>query len=251
MRLALPLALLAALPYTTHAQELDDADKERGWSAKAEFGLAIASGNADSETANGKFAFVRDGGRWFYGLNAAGLRAKADDDLSANRFELGGKYGYKFTPRAYWFGSFRHDRDDFAAYEWQTIFSTGLGYTLVDSDTTSLVIEGGPGLRRTQPIEALVGVPPVAVPVDAESDTVLRASLLFSHELTDTTTIGNDLLVESGGGNTFVQNDLGVAVQMSERFALKAGYQLRRNSEVPVGVSRTDRLFTTNLVVGF
>jgi putative salt-induced outer membrane protein YdiY len=38
---------------------------------------------------------------------------------------------------------------------------------------------------------------------------------------------------------------------MSERLALKAGYELRHTTEVPVGIEKTDTVFTTNLVVGF
>ncbi len=247
MRLT-PLVLavsLGALPLFAQAAE------KRGWSGEAEFGLAVASGNSESETVNGKFAFNRDADEWFYNLNAAALRAKADDSLSANRYEIGGKYGYKFGERLYLFGSFRYDRDDFASYDWQTILSTGVGYRFIDSEATTLVGEFGPGLRRVQPIEVLIGVPPVPVSPDTESDTIVRGSLDFKHQLTASTSIGNLFLVESGGGNTFMQNDLGISVQMSERFALKAGYQLRRNTEVPVGVEKTDRLFTTNLVVGF
>ena len=47
MRLPLTLALLAALPFAAQAEDT------RSWSGTAEFGLAIASGNADSETVNG------------------------------------------------------------------------------------------------------------------------------------------------------------------------------------------------------
>lgn len=251
MRLPPTLVLLAALPAVAHAAGSAPTRDDRGWSGQAEFGLAIASGNADSETANGRFTFTREARRWFYTLNAAALRTKAEEQLSANRFELGGKYGYKFTDRAYLFGSFRHDRDDFAAYEWQTVFSTGLGYRFIDSERTTLVVEGGPGVRRVQPVDLLVGTPPVATPVDAESDAVLRGTVRFEHALGATSRLGNDLLLESGGGNTFLQNELGLTVRMNERYALKAGYQLRRNSRVPAGVENTDRLFTTNLVVGF
>lgn len=248
MRLPLTLALLAALPTAALAQ--DNAD-DRSWSGTAEFGLAIASGNADSETINGKFAFLREEDRWFYGLNAAALRAKADDQLSANRYEAGLKLGYDFTERTYLFGTLRYENDDFASYEYQSIASLGVGYRFVDSERTSLLGEIGPGARRVQPIDALIGTPPVLTPVDAETSSIVRGSLDFKHQLTANTSLTNLLLAESGGGSTFLQNDLGVAVQMSERFALKAGYQVRHTTEVPVGIEKTDTLFTTNLVVGF
>lgn len=248
MRLCLTLTLFAALPSLALAQ---DATDDRSWSGNAEFGLAIASGNADSETINGKFAFVREEDRWFYGLNAAALRAESDDRLSANRYEAGLKLGYDFSPRAYLFGTLRYENDDFASYEYQAIASMGVGYRILDGDRTTLLGEIGPGARRFQPIDELRGTPPVLTSFDAATDSIVRGSLDFKHALTANTTLTNLLLAESGGGSTFLQNDLGVAVQMSERFALKAGYQVRHTTEVPVGIEKTDTLFTTNLVVGF
>ena len=53
------------------------------------------------------------------------------------------------------------------------------------------------------------------------------------------------------GITAFLQNDLGVAVKMSDAFAIKSGFQIRRNSDVGPGVRKTDRLFTTNLVYSF
>jgi putative salt-induced outer membrane protein len=245
MRLPLTLALLAALPLAAHARD------DRSWSGTAEFGLAIASGNADSETINGKFAFLREEDRWFYGLNAAALRAESDDALSANRYEAGLKLGYDFSERSYGFGSIRHENDDFAAYEYQTIAAAGVGYRFVDNGTTSLVGEAGPGLRRWQPVDERLGVPPQRVAFDAETDAIARGSLALKHRLSPTTRLANELLVESGSGSTFLQNDLSLRVRMSERLALKAGYELRHTTDVPEGLEKTDTLFTTNLVVGF
>lgn len=248
MHLRVVLALVAALPAFAHA---DDGRPDRDWSGTAEFGLAIASGNAESETVNGKFAFLREEDRWFYGVNAAALRAESDDQLSANRYDVGLKLGYDFTPRAYTFGSLRYENDDFASYESQLIASAGLGYRFLDGDRTTLVGEIGPGVRRWQPIDAFVGTPPVRTSFDVETDAIARGSLDFKHALTANATLTNLLLAESGGGSTFLQNDLGMAVQMSDRYALKAGYQVRHTTDVPVGVKPTDTLFTTNLVLGF
>jgi putative salt-induced outer membrane protein len=187
MRLPLALALLAALPFAAHAEE------ERSWSGTAEFGLAIASGNADSETINGKFAFLREEDRWFYGINAAALRAESDDQLSANRHEAGLKLGYDFTQRAYLFGTLRHERDDFASYEYQSIASLGAGYRFVNNQRTSLLGEIGPGARRFQPIDARVGTPPAPISFDAETDAIVRGSLTLKHRLSPTTRVANEL----------------------------------------------------------
>lgn len=235
-------AILLALPGLAEA---------KSWSGSAELGLAIASGNADSETLNGKFRFKREMDRWFYTLEAAALRAESNDALSANRYEAGSKFGYRFSEKAYSFGALRHEDDDFAAFRWQTVFSGGFGYAFFDQEDLGLAVEAGPGLRRVQPVDRWVGQPPVAEAIPAETDTVLRGTLAYRQRLGASATLGNDLLVESGGGSAFFKNDLGLTVQMTERLALKAAYQVRYSTEVPETLKKTDTLFTTNLVLGF
>lgn len=54
--------------------------------------------------------------------------------------------------------------------------------------------------------------------------------------------------MEAGEDNTFIQNDTGISVKINAAFSLKAGYQIRRNSETPAGTESVDTLTTVNLV---
>jgi putative salt-induced outer membrane protein len=236
------------------------------WKGTAELGLAVSRGNAESENLNAKLDFTREHEQWLYAVSASALRSKGDvvvigangttstaSVTTANRYEVGGKIGYKVSDRMYVFGSARYDNDDFASYQWQLIASAGVGYQFVKTDTTEFSVEAGPGARRVQPIEVLVTTPPPPrlIEPDAETDLVGRLGANFRHQLTESTELTNVTLVETGGGNTFIQNDTGVSVKLSDRFALKTGLQFRHNSDVPPGVDKTDTLLTTNIVIGF
>lgn len=238
----------------------------RDWTGNGELGLALARGNADSDTVNAKLELKKEDERWLYQVDAAALRASGEVDVleadgtvgrdkvtNASRWQVGGKVGYKYTERMYFVGAARYDNDDFAPYDWQAILSLGVGYKFIDDERTKFSGEVGPGWRRIQPIDVLVETPPPAriVEQDAESDAVLRGTLSYEHKLTETTTLVDSFLLEAGSDNTFIQNDLGVQVQMNERLALKAGLQVRHNTEAPSGVDKTDTLLTTNIVVGF
>ena len=48
--------------------------------------------------------------------------------------------------------------------------------------------------------------------------------------------------------NTFVQNDIGIQVQMTDVLALAAAYSIRYNTDPPLGFGKTDSLTTLNLV---
>jgi putative salt-induced outer membrane protein len=253
-------ALAAALvtPCAAHAGD---------WTGTGEFGLAFARGNAESSTINARFNFKQDADPWLYDFTAGGLRAKGeiitvnpntgairrDSVTNANRFDLGGKVGRRIDDRLYLYGSGRYDRDDFAAFRWQFSSTVGLGYEFIKEERTTLTSEFGLGWRRFQPVDLLViePPPPRLVRPDSEDSMIARLGVDFSHTLTETTDVVNKLVVESGDGKTFAQNDLGVSVKINERFALRTGFQLRHNSDAPPGVASTDRLLTTNIVVGF
>jgi putative salt-induced outer membrane protein len=256
-RLAIALVVLAASPSVTEAQE---------WAGAGELGLALARGNADSDTINAKLELKKEDDRWLYQIDASALRASGEVDVTeangsvgrdkvtnASRWQLGGKAGYKYTDRMYLFGAARYDNDDFAPYEWQAIVSAGVGYRFIDTETTRFAGEAGPGWRRIQPIDVLVTTPPPAdlIAQDAESDAVLRGTLAYEHKLTATTTLVDNFLIEAGSDNTFIQNELGVQVQINQSLALKSALQVRHNTDVTGSTEKTDTLLTTNIVVGF
>lgn len=240
----LGVALLSALSLAANAQE---------WTGQGEFGLVLSNGNADNLTVNGKVDFKYEEDQWLYNVYGLALRAESADVNTANRYELGGKAGYKFSDRAYMLGSLRHENDDFAPYEYQTTVAVGFGYKAIDDDATQLSFEVGPGYRRYQPVDVFVATPAPGhyVSLDSEGDFIGRGFMDFKHKLTDNTSLFDTLLIEGGKDNTFAQNDFGVQVAMSEKFAIKAGFQVRHNTDVIAPVKKTDTLTTVNLVYGF
>ena len=59
------------------------------------------------------------------------------------------------------------------------------------------------------------------------------------------------MLVESGAGNTSLEDDLAVVVSMSKKLALSAGFTYQENTEPPAGLKKINTLTTLNLVYAF
>ena len=102
-----------------------------------------------------------------------------------------------------------------------------------------------------QPTSAASPSNPLHVGADAQSGAAARGKVELKHSFNSTTSISNTYLVESTSGNTFVQNDTGLQVKMTNRLGLKAAYEIRHNSDVLPGFKSTDQLLTTNLVYSF
>ena len=227
-RSLLALAVLTGLCQTAAAQ----------WQPKAELGIVNTTGNSDTTSVNGRFALRGEDEFWTHDYYLAALRAESEDELSANRYEFGAKAARKFGERHYLGGAARYEDDDFAAYDYQATLALNYGFWALKDDKRSLQLEGGPGLRRAQ----------LAETGETESSAMLRGYLDYQHQLTDSTRFYNTLLVEGAQDNSFLQNDIGIAVSINRSLALKAGFQARHNTDVPVDRKRTDTLTSVNIV---
>lgn len=265
-RALLASAMLLAFPICAHAHEPDADEKkaeekksDEGWSGSGEAGFAMTSGNTQSENLNIKFNIKKEDPLWKYGFYFNALRSKGEVngsyDVTANQYETGASAGYKFDERSYMVGAARYQDDEFSPYTYQFVLSLSYGYTVVKNPMTEFFVEIGPGYRRLdpQPYEVTSGDPPVTSEIDpgAENNFVGRGLMAYKHKFNDSTTFENVSLVEAGSNNTYFQNDAGLSVSMSDRLALKLGYQIRYNSEVRETLDKTDQLITTNVVFKF
>jgi putative salt-induced outer membrane protein len=244
----LVLACALALSSVAQAQE---------WKGVGEFGLAITGGNTDTQNVNGKLGLSTENDAWKHEFGLALLRAETSDVKTAQRYEAAWTSGYKFSDTSYIFGNLRYENDKFGAYRNQTVAGIGYGFYAIKEEPTTLLFEIGAGYRRSQAQDVFTFFPTpapgrvVVTTFDKEGDGILRGKIDFNHKLTDTTVIYDTFLIEAGSDNKFMQNDLGLAVKISDAFAIKAGFQIRRNSDVVSPSKKTDRLFTTNLVYSF
>lgn len=222
--------LLAALPAAAQ------------WTGKGEAGLAIASGNTDTRTANAKIAIARKVDAWEHSGSLAGLYVRNDGDTTAKRWELGAQTRYTFSEHTFWFGGARYEEDQFSGFDHQGVINTGIGRRFIDNDTTKLSGQVGVGYKFFETEGTLTE------PADKDSSIAGVASLDFSHQLTATTSVFNRFGVEYTADNTFFQNEVGLAVKMTDRLALALAYAVRRNSSPPAGFKKTDTLSTVNLV---
>lgn len=224
------------LPATTPAEAATPR-----WRGTSELGLASSSGNTDSQTVNGKFSLAHVDGTWKQDVALSFLYGKQDDVESAYRYGLSGNAGRRVGDRHYVSGAMRTERDHFATYEYQSTASLGYGFEAIRGDTTQLTVEIGPGYRWSKLQDQRIH----------ENGVVARGHLAFGHKLNDATSVYDTLLIESGVDNTFTRNDLGLKVRMTDALALKAGLELRHNSNVQPGTRTTDTLTTVNIIHSF
>jgi putative salt-induced outer membrane protein len=207
---------------------------------KGEAGLAIASGNADTKTANAKISIGWKTGNWENTFGLAGLYVRNDGLTTARRWEASEQTHYNFSgDGTFWFGGVRYEEDHFSGFDHQGVVDTGAGHKFINTDTTKLSGQVGVGYKFWETF---------GTPREKESSLAGTAGVDFLHKLTATTTLTNKFGTEITSGNKFMQNELGVAVKVSDRLALAVAYAVRHNTDPPAGFRKTDTLTTMNLV---
>lgn len=216
---------------------------------KGEAGLVVSSGNTQTETANAKLNLAREDGKWKNAFGLAGLYASDDTGTTAQRWEALTQSDYNFSPKTFWFGATRYEKDEFSGFEYQATVSSGLGRKFINTDRTKFTGSAGLGYKFFETRDAFDEVTGVLLqPGDSDSEAVFRGTLDLDHQLTETTSLVDKFILEAGADNTFVQNDVSLQVKMNAVLALAVGYSVRHNTDPPIGFKKTDTLTTVNLV---
>jgi putative salt-induced outer membrane protein len=222
----------------------DDAEEEvkLGWSGVGELGYVKTTGNTDSSALNGRLEFIRQTEKWRYRFLGTVLSTSEDGTKDNERYTAEAQADRKLGAKGYVFGVYRYDADKFGSYDPSQTFTVGYGRELMKSEKHVLKGEIGAGYRKLD--ERLTG--------NTESDAIMRFLLDDAWQIFATTAWTNRLLVETGSNNTFTQWNTGLTVSMTDKFAIKLGYELRNNSKIPPGdTEKTDTITSVNLVYNF
>ena len=243
MRYSVKILLAGMLLFSASAHAQDEpAVVDTSWNGTGEFGFVSTSGNTETETLNLKLEFIKNLEKWRLRAGAAALTSSKNGTKDAKRYAFEFQGDRKLSETSYAFGVYRWDADKFGAYDPQQTFSVGYGRQLIKTDRHELKGEVGVGYRKLE--DANTGA--------SSSDAILRLLLDDIWSITSSTQWSNRLLVESGSDNTFTQFNTGLAVAMNDRFALKLGFEIRNNTDVPAGVmDKTDTTTSMNLVYNF
>lgn len=246
MKHLLKITLAAGLIFAGNAYSQDvnapDEQEKLGWLGSGEFGLVSTSGNSDTFALNLKAELIYRTDKWQHRIAASALSTSEDGDKDSERYTAELQSNRDLSKKSYMFGVYRYDADKFGAYDPQQSFSAGYGRELMKSKNHFLKGEIGVGYRQS-----------TARTTDVkENDAIARFLLEDSWQIWPTTLWTNRLLVESGKDNTFTQFDTGLAVSMTQRLAVKLGFEVRNNTQLPPGDSEsTDTTTTVNLLYNF
>lgn len=223
--LTLPVAVLAESP----------------WSGEGDVGFNKTSGNTETESLLAKLKIVNTQERWKHTAELGAINSSDSGARTAESYEGKWKSDYNYSETYYGFGSLRYEDNRFSGYEYQATAALGIGAHVIDSERTLFDVEGGLGYRQSE--EQGTG--------ESLDEVILLGSMVYQYQLTDTTRFESDFNVEAGQDNTYLESTLALKVKINASLALKLGYQVKHNTDVPVGTDKTDTLSSVALNYSF
>jgi putative salt-induced outer membrane protein len=227
---------------------------ENVWFGKGQFGFVDSSGNSQAEAINANLDMSIIEGPWKHEATLTGLYGKNSGITAAERLVAGWQGNYAISQDLFGFGGLRYEHDLFDGFQYQASGTLGLGYKLIDSAATKLSVQAGAGYRSLRPEELVkdaAGEVTQRIPGAGSRNAIVTAAASYSQALTQTTTISDKFLLESGSDDTMLHDEIALTVKMSTKLALSLGYAVNDNSKPAPGLKKLDTITTVNLVYAF
>jgi putative salt-induced outer membrane protein len=84
-----------------------------------------------------------------------------------------------------------------------------------------------------------------------ENDFILNGGLQYKWTFSETANFTQDLVIEYGKNNTYLESVSAVTARLVGQLALVASYTIKNNSDVPVGSEKTDTFSAIALEYAF
>ena len=203
-------------------------------------GVPCNAGNTENSTLNAAAEVGYAVGDWQHIASAFAINAAETDVTTAEAYELGWKSEWNLSEHSFLFGRLDWRKDRFGGFDTQFSQTVGYGRRLINTDEHILNVEAGIGARQSKDQNGL-----------KEDEVIFRAGGYYTWAFSETAEFRQDLTVESGGENTYLESFTGVAARLIGDLALVASFTVKHNTDVPPLTEETDTYTALSLEYAF
>ncbi len=199
------------------------------WAGTATLGYLATSGNTENSSLNSAFEISYTTGDWQHLFDVSAINSTEDNATTAEAYAAGWKSERQMSEVNFLFGRLNSRKDRFSGYDTQFSQTVGYGRRILNNEKHSLNGEIGAGARQSDLANGT-----------NENETILTGALHYTWAISETAEFRQDLLVEAGSENTYLESVTALSARLIGKLALVASYRIQNNSEVPVGTEKTD-----------
>jgi putative salt-induced outer membrane protein len=227
VRKAILVLTFLSLSVVAGAQE--EAEEEGPWSGSLSLGYLSTSGNTETTSYNTKFGVNYKKNDWEHILSGSSNGAEDTSVSTAESYQLGWRSGYNFTEHDFVFGTVDWRKDRFSGVTEQLSAALNYGRRVIDTPSHQLALGIGAGYRDSDRSDGTT-----------EAEAIGRGSLAYDWIWSETSSFDQDLIIESGSSNTYIESVSAIRARIIGDFNLVLSYTIKQNTDVPAGSDKTD-----------
>jgi len=226
------------------------ADKS-AWKSNIEFGYVATSGNTQTTSINGRFAWSYEIEHWRHSFDLKAIFGSAEDTSSqlvktnAERYFAEAKTDYKYNEKGYAFILANYDDDRFSDNDYQAYVSVGRGLSIKFAENADLDVEIGLGYRETKKKQTLT------LPSEIQKETVFRLAGHYIWQISKNSQFEQKLSIGVGVDNSVTKSYSGLSANIVKNLALKLSLTATHQSQVRVNTEQLDTVTAFTLVYNF
>ena len=239
-------AFKAKLAAAAEAKAAADLEEKRSagllenWSGTGELGAFRSSGNSSNTGVTAGLNLTRAGVKWTHNFRALADFQRSNGVTTREQFVAAIEPHYNINDRLFAYGLGQYERDKFQGYSARYSASAGLGYKVIDNDSMTLNVKGGPAWRQTQFVAG-----------GSQSSLAGLVNADFAWRISPTITFRENATAYLESANTTLKSLTALDAKLSERLTGRLSYQIERNSNPPAGLANTDTLSRVTIIYGF
>lgn len=222
------------------AQSPPTAEEDSPWSGAVSLGYLSTSGNTETTSYNTKFGIGYLKNAWKHSLDVSSNGSDESETTTAEAYQAGWKSEYSFTENDFVFGTVDWRKDRFSGVDQQLSEAVGYGRRLIDTPKHLLSVGLGVGHRSAYLSDGTT-----------ESGVIGRGNIHYSWIFSETSGFDQNIILESGSDNTYIESISAVRARLFGDFALVLSHTIKQNSDVPVAREKTDRLSAVSIEYAF
>ncbi|MFT6057540.1 MAG: putative salt-induced outer membrane protein [Pseudohongiellaceae bacterium] len=216
------------------------AQRENGLNSKLELGIIQTTGNTEDESFKVKGGVELVKNAWDYAWSVDAFRSSRQNQLTAQRFYTIGSADYQLSEVSFVEGRLAYEDDRFSGYDSQTDASINYGRSLLtNTDNMNLSITTGIGARRSLSEE------------DDFDEVILRLAGNYKWDVSESALFNQLLSVEAGDQTSIYRLESSIETNILENLSLKFTFNVKHQTEVPIGREKSDTATSVTLVMNF
>lgn len=231
MRLTLLTNLLLLTLIFCNVAAAEDTNKIKVWSGNVQLGYTGTGGNSEDNNVSGKFSLLYKKDNWTHSYKLNGLYSDSNNDVTAERYSNDFEWLYNFKKRVFAF--LRNDSfyDQFNAYNVSVSTATGFGFRLLDLDSLTWDIQGGPGYRYAR----------VEGTGEREKNAIGFGSTVINWSISKSASFQETVSIDYGSDNTQTKSESALSTDIIGNLGMQVSYTITNNNTIPPNSSRTEK----------